>query len=148
MNDRIDVAAIITRLAELCPRLIFVYEARRKPLAIGIRDQIIAKVGDMITPDELSAALGSYVRSTGYLKAVARGAVRIDLEGNPVGAPTPEQMAGAAKALAARLARKKTRKADAAAAPCSGAGGTVSPRPKRLFGDLKRAALERKAVAS
>jgi hypothetical protein len=43
MNDsqeRIDVVAITMRLAELCPKLIFIYEQRRKPLAIGIRDQI------------------------------------------------------------------------------------------------------------
>jgi sRNA-binding protein len=59
LQKRVDVVAIITRLAELCPKVIFVYEARRRPLAIGIRDVILAKVGDRITPDELSAALGS-----------------------------------------------------------------------------------------
>jgi sRNA-binding protein len=77
---------IIQRLAEFLPLAFAIYEQRRKPLAIGIRDQIIERVGDVISLDDLRHALGSYCRSTGYLVAVAKpGAQRIDLEGNPVG---------------------------------------------------------------
>jgi sRNA-binding protein len=145
-TERVDVAAIITRLAALCPKLIFVYEGRRRPLAIGIRDLIIAKVGDHIKPHELSLALGSYYRSDGYLRAMMRpGAQRIDIEGNAVGAVSPEHAAGAAKGLAARLLRKKARR-EAMPRPVHSSAAPMSEQPKRLgLADLRQLALARRA---
>jgi sRNA-binding protein len=111
-QERVDTAAIITRLAELFPKAISVYEQRRQPLAVGIRDAILAKVGDRITLQELNAALRAYTRNIGYLRAMARpGALRIGLAGEPDGAVTAEQMVSAAKAVAAHWARQAERKA-------------------------------------
>ena len=45
-------------LAELYPNAFVVYEARRRPLKIGIRDDIAARVNGAIEPHELSLALG------------------------------------------------------------------------------------------
>jgi sRNA-binding protein len=150
MNDasqnRVDGTAIIMRLEELCPKLIFVYEGRRRPLAIGIRDQIAERVAGSITPDELNLALRAYTSNTGYLRAMSRpGAQRIDCEGHPVGAVSPEHAAGAAKSLAIRLMRKKARKAEER--PKCPEQETATPAgPKRLgLADLKQAALARRA---
>jgi sRNA-binding protein len=152
-QERVDVAAITMRLAELCPKLIFVYEGRRRPLQIGIRDQILERVAGSITPEELKLALRAYTRNAGYLRAMAQpGAMRIDIEGNPVDAVTPAQSASAAKAVAAhwarQAARKKARQAEARP-PCSdgSAGGTVKVRLTKRLGlaDLKQAALARRA---
>jgi sRNA-binding protein len=116
-QEPVDTAAIITRMAELCPKAIFVYEGRRRPLAIGIRDQIIERVAGSLTPEEVKLALRAYTRNPGgYLRAMARGGVRIDIEGNPVGAVTSQQQVSATKAVAAYFARQAARKAAARAA--------------------------------
>jgi sRNA-binding protein len=99
--ERIDVVGLTMRLAEILPKCIVVYEKNRKPLQVGIRDQIIARIGDVITPDELGRTLRAYTRNIGYLRAMAQpGAMRIDIEGNPVEAVTPKQAASSAKAVA------------------------------------------------
>jgi sRNA-binding protein len=160
MNDtfqkRVDVATITMRLAELCPKAIFVYEQRRQPLVIGIRDAILARVGDRITPQEFNAALRAYTRNIGYLRAMAQpGAMGIDLEGNPVEAVTEQQAASAAKGVAAHWARQAARKAAARAdlaapapRPVHSSPAPMSEKPRRLsLADLRTAALARKAVA-
>jgi sRNA-binding protein len=154
-TERVDTAAIITRLAELCPARIFVWEKRRRPLQVGIREAISARVGDAIAPDELNIAMRAYVRSIGYLTAVARGDKRIDLEGNPAGETTLEQRAGAGKAVAAHWARVAARKAAARSSsetpvPVAELPAPVPETPagpKRLgLADLKQHALARKAA--
>jgi ProP effector len=130
--ERVDVTAIIARLAELLPKAFSVYERRRRPLAIGVRAAILDKVGDRITPDELNVALRTYTRNVGYQRAMAQpGAQRIDLEGNPVGAVTPEQAASAAKAVAAHWARQAARKAAARREACAAAGPVHTPMAVR-----------------
>jgi ProP effector len=135
MNETcVDVVAIITRLAELCPKAIFVYEQRRRPFAIGIRDQIAERVAGALTPDELKLALRAYTRNVGYLRAMAQpGAMRIDIEGNEVGAVTPAQAASAAKAVAAHWARQAARKAatrrEAAPRPVHSSPAPMSEKP-------------------
>jgi ProP effector len=157
MNSQecVDVVAVITRLAEHVPKCISLYEGRRRPLKIGIYEDLVAKVAGAVTPEALKIALRSYTKNIGYLRAMASPAKRIDIEGNPVGAVTPAQSASAAKAVASHWARQVERKkarlasAEPETPPCSGAGGSVSVRPKRLsLGDLKRAALERKRVTA
>jgi hypothetical protein len=69
-TERVDVAAIIAGLAELCPKAVFVYERRRRPLKIGIYEDLAAKVAGSITPDELKLALRTYTRNPGYLRAM------------------------------------------------------------------------------
>jgi ProP effector len=157
-TERVDVTAITMRLAELCPACICVYEKRRRPLQVGIRDQIIARVGDLIAPEELNIAMRAYVRSIGYLTAVARGDARIDLAGEPAGETTPEQRAAAAKAVASYWARVAERKAKARAAcaepespvprPVHSSPAPMSEKPKRLgLADLRQLALARKVAA-
>jgi ProP effector len=160
-QEHVDVAAITTRLAELCPKAIFVYEQRRQPLAIGIRAQISERVGDATTPDELNAALRAYTRNVGYLRAMARGGVRIDLEGEPAGMITAEQVASAARGVAAHWARKAARKAAARMAcsssetpapsstgPLHSSPTPMSEQPRKIsLADLRASAQARRAAS-
>ena len=146
-----DAIAALWLLVNKFPRTFFMLETRHQPLAIGIRDQIITT--GAIEPDQLNLALQFYCRSNSYLRAMARGGARIGLTGNEVGVVTPEQMAGAAKGLAARLARKKARRpacsssetpvpAPAARSACA---EPVPAGPKRLgLADLRQLAQARK----
>jgi sRNA-binding protein len=74
------------------PACFAVYEARRKPLKRGIRDDLIAVMvasgGNTITEKELGAALGYYCQAKGYLRELKAGRSRIDLDGNPDGVVT------------------------------------------------------------
>jgi ProP effector len=152
-TERVDVTAITTRLAELLPKCISVYEGRRRPLRVGIYEDIVAKVGDSIAPDDIKHALRAYTRNIGYLRAMAQpGAMRIDIEGDPVDAVTPEQAASAAKGVAAHWARtaarkKARREANCAAGPVHSSLAPMSEKPRRLsLSDLRMHALARKAA--
>jgi sRNA-binding protein len=114
-----DAIAALWLLVERYPACFFMLERKRRPLQIGIRDLIIA--AGTIEPDQFNLALQFYCRSTSYLVATARGGARIGLDGQPAGEITPEQQAGAAKAVAAHWARQAARKAAArqAEAPMS-----------------------------
>jgi ProP effector len=145
-----EAQATIARLAELFPKAFFVYEARRRPLKVGIYNDLAAKVAGVITPDELKLALRSYTRNVGYQKAMAQpGSMRIDIGGNSVDAVTPEQGASAAKAVAAHWARQAARKAAARLACAEPAPIPETPSgPKRLgLADLRQLAQARKQVA-
>ena len=50
MSDHDDAVAVITLRAELFPSCFFVYEGHRRPLKIGIRDDIAAQVDGAIGP--------------------------------------------------------------------------------------------------
>jgi sRNA-binding protein len=126
-----DAEAAIVLLAELFPRAFAVYELRRRPLKLGIRDNIIARIGDVITPRELAQAMRLYCRNTGYLQAVARGDARVDLDGNAVGVVSAEHSAQAATELKIRAQREAKRRKRAAAA-------AEPPKPLGLA-DLRRA---------
>jgi sRNA-binding protein len=155
-DKRVDVTATTMQLAEILPKCVFTYEKRRRPLQVGIRDQILAKVGDLIAPEELSIAMRAYVRSIGYLTAVARGDKRISIDGEPVGETTPEQRAAAAKAVSSYWARAAQRKAKARAASAPSTGPVHSSpapmssgQPLRLsLADLRQAARERKGATA
>jgi hypothetical protein len=62
-------------LAERWPRAFAVYQYRRRPLKIGIDNDIAAAAG-AITTDELKAALRFYCGNIGYLLACREGAER------------------------------------------------------------------------
>jgi ProP effector len=128
----IDIAsgiAGIARLAEAFPQAFFVYEGRRKPLKIGIdRDIRTMLGGDTMSDAELNAALTWYCSNSGYLRACAVGAPRIDLEGCPSGEVTAEQAKGAAKQLLQR-ATKRARKAALAPVPEPAPQTVTEPAP-------------------
>jgi ProP effector len=106
---QLDMLAGIARLAEAFPKAFFTYEARRKPLKVGIHDDIRAALGDAVA-NELRATLGYYCNNDAYLRQCATGAARIDLEGFLAGSVTAEQAEHAAELLRRRRA-KRARKA-------------------------------------
>jgi sRNA-binding protein len=97
----------IDKLAELYPRCFFRTNELRRPLNIGIRDDIFARQTD-IRPELVVKALRAYIRSVSYWETLKAGALRIDLE-NPAGEVTieNEQHALVQIARAARRAKGK-----------------------------------------
>ena len=77
--------AVIERLAERWPRAFAVFEARRRPLKIGIHDDIIAALGGEVTAAEIGVALRHYTGNIGYLHGLRTGAPRVGLDGNTAG---------------------------------------------------------------
>lgn len=72
---------VLARLAELYPHL---FGETPRPLKRGIFQDLLATHPDALDKDELKAALALHTRSTRYLSAVASGAQRHDLSGQPV----------------------------------------------------------------
>jgi ProP effector len=90
-SPRTDANDVIDLLAERFPACFARYEARRKPLKVGIKADILAALGGAITERELSIALRIYTSNEVYRRRLVEGAARIDLKGEPAGAVTPEQ---------------------------------------------------------
>lgn len=114
--------ATIALLAATWPATFSIYERKRRPLKIGIRDEILAAIGGTIELEELTAALRRYTGNTCYLRAMfigAPGIPRIGLDGQPCGEVTPEQAATAAARLASYAAARRRRMAEAAPAPAA-----------------------------
>jgi ProQ/FINO family len=86
-----EITACIQLLAELFPRSFAVHEARRQPLKVGIRDEIIAALDGAVTAVELGRALSKYTSNKVYRARLRAGAIRIDLNGGPAGVVTFEQ---------------------------------------------------------
>ena len=64
-------------------------QERRKPLKVGVRDDVIAALNGAVTDKEVSLALRIYCGNVGYLKACTEGAERIGLNGgSPPQKPT------------------------------------------------------------
>jgi sRNA-binding protein len=99
------VAAVLQLLAERWPAAFSILERKRRPLAIGIHHAILAALDGVVTPAELSTALGCYVGNPRYLKRLRKGAVRFGLDGAAVGAVTPEQALHAQFALQEAVGR-------------------------------------------
>ena len=148
----IEAVKLIEKLAALYPRCFFVYERKRKPLKIGIHEEL---------GPEFSAALWHYTGNAGYLGAsVVAGTPRIDLQGNPAGEITTADADNAAKRLAlyrkwrrehqgARRALSDETPRRAVSTDAPGARDSSpqqqSTQPKRLgLADLKTAAQARK----
>ncbi|HUR87921.1 MAG TPA: ProQ/FinO family protein [Ramlibacter sp.] len=84
-----DARPTLDKLAHLYPQL---FGARFLPLKVGVFEDIMAAHPGEFTREELKAALGFHARSTRYLEAVAGGAKRCDLGGNPVDDIAPEHV--------------------------------------------------------
>lgn len=91
---------VIVQLVELFPRCLFDWGYQRRPLKIGIFDDLLPLVP--FAADDLKAALRRYTRADGYLRACVEGADRIDLEGNATGTVDAKHVAHAQKILAER----------------------------------------------
>jgi len=151
-NERAAQAAqIITTLAERFPAAFAIYARRRKPLKIGVFDDLLAATAGSIPPAELKDALRAYCRSYGYFRACREGIARVDLAGQPAGAVTAAEAARAAVCADRQLQRWQQKKA-AAAPPAPAAPLAPAPAPaaapKRLsLADLKVAAAARRAAS-
>jgi ProP effector len=96
----------IAQLAELHPNC---FRQPSQPLKIGIHNDVIARHPEL-QPGLIASALRTYTRSVSYLKTLKAGAVRIDLEGNPVGTVTAADEADAERKIA-KAARRAAAKA-------------------------------------
>ena len=129
-----NVAAVLELLVETWPKCFSIYEARRRPLKIGIHNDIVAALDGAVTSAELSRALGAYTANAVYRSRLRAGAVRIGLDGEPAGEVSEDEACGGPKLAGHKTAAKPPKEI---------------PKPQRLgLADLKRAALQRKAVAS
>jgi ProP effector len=100
MHDGVD------QLATLYPLCFFRTHELRRPLKIGIREDIIAQHPEL-QPDMIVSALQIYTRCAPYWSTLKAGAARIDLEGNVVGEVTLEDEQAAKRKIAKAARRAK-----------------------------------------
>jgi ProP effector len=135
--------ATIELLAETYPQCFSVFEKRRRPLKIGIRDDLIAALAGAITPKEAALALAIYCGNWCYLKACREGAPRIDLNGNVVGTVDADAANNAKQRLEQQRNRRK-RQLDAIAQAEAEAERKARNAGRVGMADLRAAALARK----
>ena len=119
MIPREDIHATIELLCERFPQAFFQFERRRVPLKIGIREDILAVLGDAIDRPLLGLALRFYTGNLSYRRAQKAGIPRIDLDGNACGTVSEADAASAARDVASRIAalQEHNRSQATAAAP-------------------------------
>jgi len=100
------ILAVISLLAEKWPCCFSIIESGRRPLKLGIRDDVLAALGGAISAGKVSAALRWYVSSPEYQRRLVHGAWRIDLNGRPAGTVSQEDEAHARAQLAAIEAKR------------------------------------------
>jgi sRNA-binding protein len=137
MSHDQTITTILELLVARWPSAFSIYEARRRPLKVGIHLDVLAALGDAVTPDALGLALKVYVANRVYRSRLIAGAVRINLTGEPAGIVSEAE---------ATQARPKP-KAVSTPKPIP---QTSVPPVKRLssLADLRAAAAARKAVMS
>jgi ProP effector len=127
-------------LADLFPKCFAVFQGRRSPLKVGIRDDVLAALNGAITAKEAGFALKIYTSNADYLKACKEGAPRIDLKGEVAGHVTADEASNARQRLAQMRPKRARRQAAAIKA---------KPTPHRLgLADLRAAARARRASVS
>jgi ProP effector len=133
--------AALTLLAERFPQTFPADPKQRRPLKVGIADDLAAALGGVISRRQLAFALAGYCDSVAYLKNCTIGAERVDLAGNAVGTVTATQ---AAHASAKLVAKEKAKKAATKPQPPP----AEAPPKKLSLADLRNAALVRREAAS
>ena len=93
--SRNAIVAAISLLAEKWPCCFSIPECRRRPLKLGIREDVLAALDGAIPAGKVSAALRWYVSSPEYQRRLVRGAWRVDLNGRPAGIVSEEDEAHA-----------------------------------------------------
>jgi sRNA-binding protein len=95
---------------EAWPNCFVAYAPRRKPLKVGIHNDVLALTGGAIEAPVLAAALRYYTNNLHYQGALTQpGAERIDLNGKPVGSVTDAERAHARERFAVLLAKSRQR---------------------------------------
>ena len=148
MNHDPTIMATLELLAERWPACFHLFESSRRPIKIGIHLDIMAALGDVVSPAELALALRCYTANHVYRSRLVAGAVRVGLDGLPCGAVTEKEAAHAARVAQRRL--NKLAAKSAAAKPVATAPPQPKPEPPKRIGlaDLREAAQRRKAVTS
>jgi len=100
------ILAVISLLAEKWPSCFSIIESGRRPLKLGIRDDVLAALDGAISAGKVSAALRWYVSSPEYQRRLLHGAWRVDLNGRPAGTVSEEDEAHARAQLAAIEAKR------------------------------------------
>jgi sRNA-binding protein len=98
----------VDQLATLYPLCFFREHELRRPLKIGIREDIIAQHPEL-QPSVIVSALQNYTRCVPYWRALKAGAPRIDLDGNVSGQVTLEDEQAAKVKIARAERRAKAR---------------------------------------
>jgi ProP effector len=130
----------IVVLADLFPACFSVLQQRRKPLKVGIRDDVLAALNGAITAKEAGFALKIYTSNHHYLTACKEGAPRVGLNGEAAGHVTADEANNAKQRLVQR--RVKQARSQQTTKP------TTKPAPRRLsLADLRTAAQARRASA-
>ena len=149
---------LIELLCQRFPSCFAQFERRRRPLKVGIIDDLLGALGAQVERKQLSAALRLYVGNLHYRAAQTAGAMRIDLNGNPAGTVSEADAASAAADVADRKAKAAARRQEAMRIVPSTVMTVDDPEvhippvepaiapPKRLsLADLRAAAARRKA---
>jgi sRNA-binding protein len=154
MRRKPHLEAVIELLAERFPKAFFLYERKRVPLKVGIRNDLTAVLGDAIEPKLLNVALRHYLVNIGYQFALKAGRPRYDLDGNVAGQVCAQEAEYALRAIAGLKAMREPKKKSPAVTPAPETPAPPPPPPsppeppRRLgLSDLRAAALARKASA-
>jgi ProP effector len=131
-----SIAAVLELLAEMWPAAFSIYENRRRPLKVGIREEILAALDGAVTAAELSLALRVYVSNRVYRARLVAGAVRIGLDGQPAGVVTPEQIPPSPSPPSP------------SPPPPSPPAPSPAPSPRLTLADLRAAATRRREQAN
>jgi len=160
---RVSDAAIEAALELLCerfPRAFVRFEGRRRPLKLGIRDDVRAALNGAITDVELHRALRIYCTNAVYRSRLVTGATRVDLNGEAAGVVAPEHALASMPKPKAAGAAKPQPKSESKPKPKSKPGPEPKPEPKSKpirpppsmaavkrmsLADLREAAQRRKA---
>jgi sRNA-binding protein len=154
MRRKPHLEAVIELLAERFPKAFLLYERKRVPLKVGIRNDLTAVLGDAIEPKLLNVALRHYFVNIGYQFALKAGRPRYDLDGNVAGQVCAQEAEYALRAIAGLKAMREPKKKSPAVTPAPETPAPPPPPPsppeppRRLgLSDLRAAALARKASA-
>lgn len=140
MSHDQTIGAIFELLAERWPSCFAIFEKHRRPLKIGIHNDILAALEGAVTEAELKRALRVYVSNRVYRSRLVAGAARIGLAGEPAGTVTEQQEA-------ARPAVARAAKAPSIPAAPPAKMTTTGATPRLSLADLRAAALQRKAAS-
>jgi ProP effector len=136
-----QAAATIRTLATLFPLAFFTAQHERRPLKIGIADDLLIATANVVEPSALRLALRVYAGASGYLQNCRQGAPRLDLDGDACGCVSAGEAQHAMEVLAQRRNPAKT--------PPSDQRNKPPQQPRRLsLGDLRDAARAKREAAS
>jgi ProP effector len=141
---------VLDFLIEKFPKCFFAYNSENvRPIKIGILEDIVARLGDEISPEgkysktAIRQGIKVYASSLAYLDACKVGAVRVDLDGNECDGPITEEQEKYAQEKKEAVKKKISERQNKARAAGAGTGnanaGAKKPRPagegyKKKFG--------------